>query len=56
VLYFHPRKHEYDTVSATTLLRLRYPAKLYRDFNLLILPRGGAPSKRFFALLPNADT
>ncbi|MEI7457588.1 MAG: YdcF family protein [Nitrosomonadales bacterium] len=42
--YFHaPEYGNQDTVSETTLPRLRYGAKLQREFNLPILVTGGKP-------------
>lgn len=42
--YFHAPEYADDTVSATSLQRLRYAAKLYRDFKKPILLSGGSPA------------
>jgi len=41
--YFNAPEYAADTVSSTSLQRLRYAAKLYREFNKPILLTGGAP-------------
>lgn len=41
--YFHAPEYAGDTVSQDSLLRLRYAAKLYRDFKKPILLTGGSP-------------
>lgn len=41
--YFHAPEYGGDTVSAASLQRLRYAAKLYRDSGSLILVSGGKP-------------
>lgn len=41
--YFHAPEYAGDTVSAASLQRLRYAAKLYRDFKKPILLSGGSP-------------
>jgi uncharacterized SAM-binding protein YcdF (DUF218 family) len=41
--YFHAPEYAGDTVSETSLQRLRYAAKLYRDSGSLILVSGGKP-------------
>jgi uncharacterized SAM-binding protein YcdF (DUF218 family) len=42
--YFNAPEYGGDTVSTTSLQRLRYAAKLYRDFNKPILLTGGTPT------------
>lgn len=42
--YFNAPEYSGDTVSTTSLQRLRYAAKLYRDFNKPILLSGGTPT------------
>ena len=41
--YFHAPEYAGDTVSPTSLQRLRYAAKLYRELNKPILLTGGSP-------------
>lgn len=41
--YFNAPEYRGDTVSSASLQRLRYAAKLYRDFKIPILLAGGAP-------------
>jgi uncharacterized SAM-binding protein YcdF (DUF218 family) len=41
--YFRAPEYRNDTVSSTSLQRLRYAAKLYRDFKKPILLSGGTP-------------
>jgi len=43
--YFHAPEYAGDTVSSSSLLRLRYAAKLYRDLKKPILLTGGTPRK-----------
>ena len=41
--YFNAPEYDGDTVSTASLQRLRYAAKLYRDFKIPILLTGGTP-------------
>lgn len=41
--YFNAPEYAGDTVSTTSLQRLRYAAKLYRDYKIPILLTGGTP-------------
>lgn len=41
--YFHAPEYAGDTVSSTSLQRLRYAAKLYRDIKKPVLLSGGTP-------------
>ncbi len=41
--YFNPPEYTHDTVSTASLERIRYAAKLYRDFKKPILLSGGTP-------------
>jgi uncharacterized SAM-binding protein YcdF (DUF218 family) len=42
--YFHAPEYAEDTVNAASLQRLRYAAKLYRDFKKPVLLSGGTPA------------